>query len=131
VYQSSDVQRELGLSREDLVAFAYFLGSDYTEGVNGVGIVNAVEILQAFPMRNEAGGPVAGLRRFKAWLEGFDAVQAVHAKFNEVETGKRKRNDIGEIDDKEEEGEESLQEAQVAMDDEVKLVRRGAVEYAA
>jgi hypothetical protein len=33
------------------VALAFFLGSDYTEGVTGVGIVNAVEIVQAFPMR--------------------------------------------------------------------------------
>lgn len=34
--------------REDLVALAYLLGSDYTEGIHGVGIVNAVEIVQAF-----------------------------------------------------------------------------------
>jgi 5'-3' exonuclease len=33
------------------VALAYFLGCDYTDGVTGVGIVNALEIVQAFPMR--------------------------------------------------------------------------------
>ena len=33
------------------MALAYFLGCDYTEGVTGVGIVNALEIVQAFPMR--------------------------------------------------------------------------------
>ena len=45
----------MGLEREDLVALAYFLGSDYCEGVHGVGIVNALEILQAFPMKQSAG----------------------------------------------------------------------------
>lgn len=33
------------------MALAYFLGCDYTDGVTGVGIVNALEIVQAFPMR--------------------------------------------------------------------------------
>ena len=55
----------MGLEREDLVALAYFLGSDYCEGVHGVGIVNALEILQAFPMKQSAGGPMDGLNRFK------------------------------------------------------------------
>jgi 5'-3' exonuclease len=84
----------MGLWREDLVAFAYFLGSDYAEGVNGVGIVNAVEIIRAFPMRAQpsdassssssassgevrpgddvAEGPLSGLRKFKEWLHGYD-----------------------------------------------------------
>jgi hypothetical protein len=50
-YLAEDIRRELGLHREELVALAYFLGCDYTEGVTGVGIVNALEIVQAFPMR--------------------------------------------------------------------------------
>jgi hypothetical protein len=82
----------MGLWREDMVAFAYFLGSDYAEGVNGVGIVNAVEIIRAFPMRAQtsdssssssstgearpgddvAEGPLRGLRKFKEWLHGYD-----------------------------------------------------------
>ena len=33
-----------------LVSLAFFLGSDYTDGVTGVGIVNAMEILHAFPI---------------------------------------------------------------------------------
>jgi DNA excision repair protein ERCC-5 len=40
------VNDELGLSREDFIALAFFLGSDYTDGVNGVGIVNAMEIIK-------------------------------------------------------------------------------------
>lgn len=50
---AEDIRRELGLHREELVALAYFLGCDYTEGVTGVGIVNALEIVQAFPMRKQ------------------------------------------------------------------------------
>ena len=65
VYLADDVKKEMGLEREDLVALAYFLGSDYCEGVHGVGIVNALEILQAFPMKQSAGGLMDGLRRFK------------------------------------------------------------------
>lgn len=41
-----DVRREMGLEREDLIALAFFLGSDYCQGVKGVGIVNALEILR-------------------------------------------------------------------------------------
>lgn len=94
VYLAEDAKREMGLWREDLVALAYFLGSDYTEGVNGVGIVNAAEIIHAFPMHGHtvreeeaqlrrgggiggsaediADGPLRGLRRFKDWLHGYN-----------------------------------------------------------
>ena len=102
VYLAEDARREMGLHREDLVALAYFLGSDYCEGVAGVGIVNAVEIIHAFPMHAKAtnvdedgvlesasaakstgsaastdagSGPLTGLRRFKDWLHGFDLEQ--------------------------------------------------------
>lgn len=54
MYLAEDARREMGLHREDLVALAYFLGSDYCEGVAGVGIVNAVEIIHAFPMHTKA-----------------------------------------------------------------------------
>ncbi len=90
------------------MALAYFLGSDYCEGVTGVGIVNAVEIIHAFPMHAkakiaddenddvpqsasglkgassaasaEAAGPLTGLRKFKDWLHGFDLEQEL--RFN-------------------------------------------------
>lgn len=52
VYLAEDARLEMGLHREDLVALAYFLGSDYAEGVTGVGIVNAVEIVHAFSMHH-------------------------------------------------------------------------------
>ncbi len=54
-YHSRDVERELGLSRRELVALALLLGSDYTEGVAGVGVVNAVEIVQVSGARGAGG----------------------------------------------------------------------------
>lgn len=47
-YLSEDIRRDLGVSRSDLIAMAYLLGSDYTEGVKGIGIVNAMEIVDVF-----------------------------------------------------------------------------------
>ena len=91
------------------MALAYFLGCDYTDGVTGVGIVNALEIVQAFPMRsqdesdsadndnsqadsvtatntaspsNQVSGyyPIVGLKKFREWLEGYDFRETVMAQ---------------------------------------------------
>lgn len=43
-YHTSDIERELGMDRLGLICLALLLGSDYTEGVAGIGIVNAVEV---------------------------------------------------------------------------------------
>ncbi|XP_054627190.1 DNA excision repair protein ERCC-5 homolog [Dunckerocampus dactyliophorus] len=48
-YQYSDLQNQLGLDRTKLINLAYLLGSDYTEGVPGVGYVTGMEILNEFP----------------------------------------------------------------------------------
>ena len=48
MYNIHDIQRELGIGRDELIAYAFLLGSDYAEGVKGVGIVNATEIIEAF-----------------------------------------------------------------------------------
>jgi len=47
-YDARDFERELGLNRDLLIRMAMLLGSDYTEGVRGIGIVNATEIIHAF-----------------------------------------------------------------------------------
>ena len=39
-----------------MVALAMLLGGDYTDGVKGVGIVNGMEILQAFSVDDSAEG---------------------------------------------------------------------------
>ena len=56
---------ELGLSRPRLALLAMLLGSDYTEGIAGIGIVNAMETLHAFP-------DLEALRAFKAWMDSPD-----------------------------------------------------------
>ena len=74
----SDLERELGLDREKLVRLAYLLGSDYTEGLPGVGPVVAMELLTEFP------GP-DGLRKFREWWRkvqsGRDTEQDIKSKF--------------------------------------------------
>eukprot|EP01138_Halocafeteria_seosinensis_P005070 gb/GECG01005183.1/.p1 GENE.gb/GECG01005183.1/~~gb/GECG01005183.1/.p1 ORF type:complete len:257 (+),score=35.14 gb/GECG01005183.1/:1-771(+) len=62
-YKSQDIEKELGLTRDDLVRSALLLGSDYTFGVQGIGIVNTVEILRSFPGDE-------GLENFREWLNG-------------------------------------------------------------
>jgi 5'-3' exonuclease len=71
---AEDARKEMGLGRSELIALAFFLGSDYCEGVNGIGIVNALEILQCFPVGLDSEdkllyAPLFGLHMFKEWLE--------------------------------------------------------------
>jgi DNA excision repair protein ERCC-5 len=47
-YLTTDLEKEYGLDRKKLIRFAHLLGSDYTEGVPGVGPVTAMEILTDF-----------------------------------------------------------------------------------
>ena len=76
VYLSSDAERELGIKREHFVALAMLLGGDYTPGVRGVGIVNGMEVLSAFPVPGP-DGVEASLLEFRRWLEGFDPLDLV------------------------------------------------------
>ncbi|KAL2259145.1 hypothetical protein VTK26DRAFT_7273 [Humicola hyalothermophila] len=63
-YLARDLETELSLSRERLIALAQLLGSDYTEGLPGVGPVTALEILSEFPR-----GGCAGLEAFRDWWQ--------------------------------------------------------------
>lgn len=63
-FLASDLQRELGLDQEKLVSLAYLLGSDYVDGLEGVGPVVAMELLTEF---EENGGCMDTLRRFREW----------------------------------------------------------------
>ncbi|KAF2755270.1 PIN domain-like protein [Pseudovirgaria hyperparasitica] len=56
-YLTPDITDELGLDRKKLIAIAQLLGSDYTEGLPGVGPVSALEILSEF----------GDLESFKRW----------------------------------------------------------------
>ncbi|KAK4940456.1 DNA repair protein rad2 [Elasticomyces elasticus] len=52
-YLSSDMEKEFTLDRRRLIRFAHLLGSDYTEGIPGVGPVTALEILTDFETLSE------------------------------------------------------------------------------
>ncbi|KAL1949520.1 hypothetical protein VTO73DRAFT_8401 [Trametes versicolor] len=77
----SDLERELGLDRDKLVRLAYLLGSDYTDGLPGVGPVVAMELLSEFPGQD-------GLHKFRAW---WQKVQSGRDKAEESATRFRKR----------------------------------------
>ncbi|XP_043095415.1 DNA excision repair protein ERCC-5 homolog [Puntigrus tetrazona] len=62
LYQCVDMQSQLGLDRSKLINLAYLLGSDYTEGVPGVGYVTGMEILNEFP-----GAGLEPLVRLSEW----------------------------------------------------------------
>jgi 5'-3' exonuclease len=55
VYDIEDIERELSVDRDCLIAMAHLLGSDYVDGIRGVGIVNASEIVQTFMPRPDPG----------------------------------------------------------------------------
>jgi len=61
-YLGSDLEKELSLSREQLISLAQLLGSDYTEGLPGIGPVTAVEVLSEFPGKD-------GLKEFHDWWQ--------------------------------------------------------------
>ena len=50
-----------GLNRDHLVTLAYLLGSDYTVGLEGVGVVSAMEFIGHFK-----GDGMEPLRKFKS-----------------------------------------------------------------
>ncbi|GAW79552.1 DNA repair endonuclease,RAD2 endonuclease [Plasmodium gonderi] len=49
VYEKKLIEDKLGLYQEELINLSLLCGCDYTIGVHGVGIVNALEIIKAFP----------------------------------------------------------------------------------
>ena len=78
---SADLERELGLDRDTLIQLAYLLGSDYTEGLSGVGPVVAMELLKEFPGKD-------GLWKFKEWWmkvqSGKDSEKESGTKFRKM-----------------------------------------------
>ncbi|OBA19308.1 PIN domain-like protein [Metschnikowia bicuspidata var. bicuspidata NRRL YB-4993] len=58
-YIAEDIEHKVGLDQQKLIELALLLGSDYTEGVKGIGPVLAMEILAEF----------GGLSSFKQWFD--------------------------------------------------------------
>ncbi|KAF8771146.1 DNA excision repair protein ERCC-5-like [Argiope bruennichi] len=61
-YKDHEIFTHFGLSRKKLINFAILTGSDYTEGIDGVGPVTATEILSEFPKEG-----IEALYEFKEW----------------------------------------------------------------
>lgn len=81
-YLSSDIEKELSITRDQLIGLAHLLGSDYTEGLPGIGPVTALEILSEFPNAN------TGLEEFREW---WTATQLNGQKPNQETTTFRKK----------------------------------------
>lgn len=58
-YFIDEISHKVGLDQKNLIELALLLGSDYTEGIKGIGPVMAVEILAEF----------SNLTNFKNWLD--------------------------------------------------------------
>ncbi|KAK6465251.1 hypothetical protein DFJ63DRAFT_291982 [Scheffersomyces coipomensis] len=58
-YIQDDIDAKLGLNQDNLIEFALLLGSDYTEGIKGIGPVLAMEIMAEF----------GSMKRFKKWYD--------------------------------------------------------------
>lgn len=68
-YQATRILQKIGMNREKFVLFALLLGSDYTDGVKGVGLVNAMEILKVFDT-------IEKMRNFSKWAKLADVLQS-------------------------------------------------------
>ncbi|MCO5586794.1 hypothetical protein L7F22_040736 [Adiantum nelumboides] len=84
-YYMKDVISELGLDQEKLIHMALLLGSDYTEGISGIGIVNAIEVVNAFEGEE-------GLQKFKDWLDApdFTLLEKIHQDGQKKQTRKKR-----------------------------------------
>lgn len=118
-YLMRDISRELGYAREDLVRAALLLGSDYTEGVDGVGPVNATEVLAVF--RGERG-----LVEFKEWLSSTEPdvkpgaaakKKGKGGKGTPPKKGKKKGKKAKKGDDNDDEGQDD-EEVDIVEEDE-------------
>lgn len=65
----------MGLTRNRLIELAYLLGSDYNIGVNGVGIVTAVEILSSIPRSDDDS--LSSMSLFKDWVTDEDSLMTL------------------------------------------------------
>lgn len=74
-YLMSDFEKEYALHRRKLISFAHLLGSDYTEGIPGIGPVTALEIVTEF----------SSLEEFRDWWTqvqmGMNNTDDAHAAF--------------------------------------------------
>lgn len=65
-YKMTDIEFKARLTRENLICLAMLVGSDYTEGVYGIGAVHAIEIISEFD-----GKGLEPLIKFKEWRDNY------------------------------------------------------------
>ena len=78
-YFAKDVESELGLSQTKLIRLAMLLGSDYTEGINGIGACFQILLTRLHPLPSRLltgsmclcfGGPKQRPDSILAWEVG-------------------------------------------------------------
>ncbi|KAK5975952.1 XPG I-region [Trichostrongylus colubriformis] len=79
-YDSNVVRQSLGLTQADFVGLAVLSGSDYSIGLAGIGIVNAVELLSEFAVTRSNGTnqsqekeTMMTLKNVEKWMATFDS----------------------------------------------------------
>ncbi|KAI9767140.1 MAG: DNA repair protein rad2 [Geoglossum simile] len=80
-FLANDFEKEFDLDRRKLIRMAHLLGSDYTDGLPGVGPVTALEILSEFNSED-------GLKEFKEW---WNRIQLGSSGTDELKTSFRKK----------------------------------------
>eukprot|EP00980_Cylindrotheca_fusiformis_P000359 scaffold91_cov127-Cylindrotheca_fusiformis.AAC.19 len=85
VYNAKDAEAEMNLTRDGMVGLAMLMGGDYTEGIRGVGIVNGMEILQAFDVSDD----INNLKEFRKWLDSFDPNDILKTLSGNMDTTKQ------------------------------------------
>lgn len=86
-YQYVHIHNQLGLDRRKLINLAYFLGSDYTEGIPGVGYVTAIELLNEF-----LGPGLEPLFRIRDWWTESQKNKKLRDNPNDTKVKKKLRN---------------------------------------
>ncbi|XP_066518116.1 DNA excision repair protein ERCC-5 [Hoplias malabaricus] len=86
-FQYVDIQNQLGLDRTKLINLAYLLGSDYTEGIPGVGCVTGMEVLNEFP-----GPGMEPLNQFSKWWNEAQQKKLLVTNPKDTKVKKKLRN---------------------------------------
>ncbi|GAB6021182.1 Excision repair cross-complementing rodent repair deficiency, complementation group 5, variant 2 [Chamberlinius hualienensis] len=64
-FNDAEIKDRFSLERSRLIAIAFLTGSDYTDGVKGIGVVKALEILAEFP----GDDGFKSLKEFRKWWD--------------------------------------------------------------
>ena len=109
-YMRRDLESVMGLGRLELIQLAYLMGSDYTEGIDGVGAVLAMEIVAEWyhgdgekEVERRDGDELACLRAFAEWWKliiergGPDATSNSTGEEEEPATRRKLRKSVAKL----------------------------------